>query len=303
MTYSWHLGGKGSFAHVDAVVLLTPVSAVRVPTLTYASPADPPLRAFIIRAIEVLSGRRTLEHHYAQTAGHDAKSFWAAALDQLDVTPVYDADRLRALPVSGPLVVVANHPFGVLDGLMLCHLVSQVRPAFRILLNDALCRDPRLDAHFLPVDFQGTAAARRTNRRSIRSALATLQADGTVIVFPAGGIATAPRPFADAEDLPWKPLVGTLVQAAGATVVPMHISGQNSRLFQWASQVSLTLRLSLIIHEAVRKIGTAHRIRIGTPRPYADLPQHDTPAALTRHLRSVTFSLADRAEPSGSGAS
>jgi len=264
---------------------------MRAPPLTYASPEDPPLRAFIIRAVEALSGRRTLEQHYAQAAEEEAESFWAAALDRLDVTPVYAADRLRALPASGPLVVVANHPFGVLDGLMLCHLVAQIRPAFRILLNSVLCRDPRLDAHFLPVDFQETEAARRTNRRSIRSALATLRADGTLIVFPAGGIATAPRPFADAEDLPWTPLVGTLVHATEATVVPMHISGQNSRLFQWVSQFSLTLRLSLIIREVVRKIGTAHRIRIGAPHRYATLSHHDTPTALSRHLRTVTVSL------------
>lgn len=262
------------------------------PPLSYAGPDDPPWQRRLIRLVERITGRPILERLYANArAVDDDRAFWKGALDALDVTPVYDGDRLRALPRSGPLVVVANHPFGVLDGLVLCDVVARVRPDFRILVHRKLCRDDRFASHFLPVDFRERADARRTNCRSVRRALSTLQDGGAVALFPGAGIATAPALFGRAQDLDWTPLAARLIQHRQATVVPIYFHGQNSRLFQIVSQFSATLRLSLIIREVVRQRGATVPVRIGAPIPFSDVDNTDDPDALTQTLREHTMAL------------
>lgn len=270
----------------------TPMNRL-APTISYASPDDPAVKSALIRGIERLTGRRRLERLYQGTRDAPDDAFWSVALDQLEVSLDYDAAQLQTIPSRGPVVFVANHPFGVLDGLAFCHLVSSVRPDFKILINSVLCRDERLDAYFLPVNFQDTDAARATNFRTIKTALRMLASDGAIAMFPAGGIATAPKVVGDARDLEWKPFVAKLVQASEATVVPLYFHGQNSLLFQLVSKVSLTLRLSLIIREVMRKTGETMAVSIGESISYERLSHFDSRDALTAYLRDVTFALGD----------
>lgn len=267
---------------------------MHAPTLSYAAPEDPPLKSLLIRTVERLTGRRKLERRYAATRTVAGDDFWRAALDELNVT--IDANRCpsAAFPADGPTVVVANHPFGILDGLVLCDLVARVRPRFRILINSVLCRDERFDDTFLPIDFSGSPEARRTNLGTIRSALSMLKRGGTVLIFPAGGIATSPGLFGEADDLPWKPFAAKLVQAAEAAVVPVYFAGQNSRLFQVASRLSPTLRLALIVREVLRKTGDTLPVAIGDAIPYGELAGIDDRERLTAHLRDRTLELARR---------
>jgi putative hemolysin len=218
---------------------------------------------------------------------------WTAALDRLDVTlDVSPADVAAVCPSEGPVVVVANHPYGVLDGLALCRLITQVRPDFRLLVNRVLCRDARAERYFLPINFSESGAAQRQNVRSIKAALSHLQEGGTLGLFPAGGVATAPHPFGTARDLSWKPLLATLIHTAEAPVLPVHFAGQNSRLFQIVSQVSLTLRLALLMREALCQQGTTLPVHLGEPLPYADLAALADRTALVQRLRHATLRLA-----------
>lgn len=259
------------------------------PTISYATPDDGPFRTALIRGLERLAGRRTLERHYAATQSLNLDAFWAAALDRLGVTlDVGPSPPASVLPQTGPVLVVANHPFGVLDGLALCALVSRVRPQFRILVNSALCRDERMVHHFLPIDFSDSGAARRQNVRSVKAAFEHLGGGGCLVMFPAGGVATAPHPLTEAEDLDWSPLVARLVHEAEAPVVPIYFDGQNSRLFQIASQVSLPLRLGLLIRETLNKRGDALSVRIKDRRPYRVLSGLDRDV-LTDRLREDTI--------------
>jgi putative hemolysin len=265
------------------------------PRLTYASPDDPRPRRLLIRAVERLTGQRTIERLYAQSFERvdDAMPFWTAALDELDITMAYDADRLARIPSEGPVLFVANHPYGVLDGLVICHLAAHVRPRFRILINRILCREERIASHLLPIDFGETPEAGRVNLRSVREAIATLRDGGAIVIFPAGGISTADKPFGPAID----PFAARLIQQTKATVVPVYFHGQNSRLFQWASKVSQTLRLALIIRELERRRGSTVRVAIGEPLAPGDLPALDDGTALTRYLRAVTHDLATEPVP------
>lgn len=118
-----------------------------------------------------------------------------------------------------------------------------------------------------------------------------LREGGAILIFPAGGIATTPTLFGAADDLPWKPFAAKLVQAAEATVVPVYFAGQNSRLFQIASRVSLTVRLALIAREVLRKTGDTLSVRVGDAIPYDDLAHIEDRDRMTALLRQQTLRL------------
>jgi putative hemolysin len=119
------------------------------------------------------------------------------------------------------------------------------------------------------------------------------------VVFPAGGVSTAPDKLGrrPAVDSPWRPFVSQLIQRAKATVTPIYFGGQNSRLFQIASHVSLTLRLSLIFHEVKTRIGTALPVAIGAPIAFAEIAHIRDRQALADELMARTYALADRPAP------
>src|SRR5687767_5908993 len=223
--------------------------------LSYAAPEDTRSKQAVIRLVERLSGQARVERIYRQVRAslRPEDDVWAQAMRGLDITVRHDPCRLADVPRQGPLVVVANHPFGVVDGLALCHLVAKIRQDFRVVAMSTLCRIPEVRAHVLPINFANTRDAVATSARSRAAARALLVAGGCLLIFPAGAVSTSRRPFGLAEDAPWHPFVGRLVQSSRAAVLPVRFEGQNSRLFQLVSQVSPTLRLSLLLREAVSR--------------------------------------------------
>lgn len=268
------------------------------PKLSYASPEDPLLKAALIKSIERLSGKRKLEKMYRGVLEDldTMDTFWEAALAQLQVQLEYNQAQLDKIPDQGPLIFIANHPFGVVDGLIICFLASKARRNFKILINRALCREERIAHYMLPIDFNETREAVLVNIDSKKRAMETLQQGGAIVIFPAGGIATSEGPFGKATDLEWKLFTAKLIQMTEATVVPVFFHGQNSRIFQIASQFSLTLRLSLIVHEVKNMIGKPVHFTIGDPIPYQQLASIKQRKELLNHLREVTYGLSSRVQ-------
>lgn len=270
--------------------------------LTYASPDDPLHKRFLIRSIETLTGQRKLAHVYDSVlnsvpADHD-HAIWPMALQQLDIHANYDETQLAKVPPEGPVILIANHPYGVLDGLIICHLAAQIRSDFKILIHKALVIEQRVERYMLPVDFRETDDAIQVNIETKQRAMETLRNGGAVVIFPAGGISTTRHgPFGPAVDLEWKLFVTKLIQMTKATVLPIYFHGQNSRVFQLVSQVSETLRLALIIHEVNRKRGKTIHIQIGDPIPYCALANIRKRKELLSHLREVIYSLSPRVVP------
>ncbi len=266
----------------------------QTPSLSYADYFEHPVKKRLVRAVERLSGQPRIQKLYEQYRRDlQHEPFFSAAVKLLDLRVEFDAARLASIPKEGPLVIVANHPFGVLDGLTICWLVSLIRTDFKILTNAVLDGAPEASEWILPIDFAGTKEAVETNIQTRKTSLMLLRGGGCVIVFPAGGVSTAPTPFYRAAvDDTWKPFTAKLITQSEANVVPVYFEGQNSRLFQLASHMSLELRLALVFREVNRKRGKRMPVHIGEVLTPEDLSNAGKRAELMTFLRQATYGMA-----------
>jgi putative hemolysin len=274
-------------------------NTVRFSELTYANENDPRLKRWFIRSMEGLSGRdryaRLYETWRTSVVGRSARVF-GDMLDLIDVRlRVEGAWPPAGLP-EGPVVIVANHPFGIGDGIAVLALAEQLGRPFRVMIHNDLLKVPEMRPYALPVSFEETKEPLALNMRTRAEAVRLLKEGTTVVVFPAGGVATARKVFGRAQDLPWKMFPAKLIQAAQASVIPVYFEGQNGRLFHLASKVSLTLRLSLLIREFRRLSGTTIAARIGDVLSWEELEAGDR-KTLTARLYDAVFAMAPVRKP------
>lgn len=245
--------------------------------------------------LERVSGLDLLDRRYGQLppAG-DTDAFLRQVLDALQIRIDVDTDLLAQIPASGPVVVVANHPFGAIEGVILAALLRRVRSDVLILANPVLERIPELKSLFISVDpFGGRTAAQR-NGRPLRRALGHLQQGGLLVVFPAGEVAHLRLPAAQVAEPAWQETAARLVQHSQATVVPVHFPGRNSGVFQLAGLIHPRLRTALLPRELINKQGHILAVRIGTPLPYARLKGYPEAGELTAFLRLRCQALGDQ---------
>lgn len=243
--------------------------------LSYVVETDPRWKRALMRGIENVSGRRRILPMYQRWSREKAGRSPTQMHDLLDATNVRLAIHRAAgwtpPPPDLPLVAIANHPFGIADGVALLAVVESLGRPYKILIHKDLLRIPEIRPVALPVDFAPTREAVATNLAT-RAEARRLVKDGTVLViFPGGGVATAETLFGAAEELPWKPFVAALVTQSKASVLPIYFEGQNSRLFHLVSRYSLSLRLSLLVSEVRRVLGRTIHAHVGDVVPFADL--------------------------------
>ncbi len=263
--------------------------------LSYANERDPKLKRWFIRSIEGLSGRDRFTRIYEiwrnDIVGKTDRVF-GKMLDLIDVDLKVDGTWPPENIPDGPIVIVANHPFGIGDGIAVLALAEQLGRPFRVLINNELLKVPEMAPYSLPVSFEETKEALAINMQTRHEALRLLKEGVTVVIFPAGGVATAKKGFGRAEDLPWKMFPAKLIQAARANVVPVFFEGQNGRLFHLASKISLTLRVSLLIREFRRLSGSTISARVGVMIPWEELSTHADRKDLLARLFGAVFSMA-----------
>ena len=262
-----------------------------------AGPGAKPVARLLERSVERLTGLDYLARKYRTLPGaDDVAGFLQQALDCLRVRYTLNSDALDRFPKLGAVGVVANHPFGSNDGMILTLLVYRLRKDVRILGNYFLARIPGIRDRLFAVDpFAGKGSITR-NLRPLRDCLKWLQQGGVVITFPAGEVAHYSLRQQRIIDPPWSNTIGKLVQAARATVFPVYFHGRNSLLFQYAGLLHPRLRTCLLPHELIRKQDDTIRVRAGEPLDWSKLKRLDSAEKITRYIRLRTFLLRNQVQ-------
>lgn len=193
--------------------------------------------------------------------------FLARALGELGVSAdVADVD-LANVPKSGPLMVVSNHPFGVVEGLVLARVLTRLRPDVKILANHMLTAIPEMRPMLIELDPFGGKGAKVRNMAGLRAALGWLKQGGVLVAFPAGEVSSLAVGRRMVADPPWQSGVSALVRKSGVPVLPVFFNGRNSNWFQAAGLVHPRLRTLLIPHENLKRCGQQLRLSMGSVIP------------------------------------
>ncbi len=268
---------------------------IRFPELSYANPSDHRLKQWFVRRVEGLSGRDYFADLYEAWRTDIVGKSQRVMGDMMDLIGL----RLRvdegvwppqSLPDT-PLVIVANHPFGIGDGIAVLAMAEQLGRPFRVIINNDLLKVPEIRPYSLPINFEENREALQMNLQTRREAVQLLKEGVTIVVFPAGGVATARKGFGRAEDLPWKLFPAKMIQAAGASVIPIYFEGQNGRLFHIASRISMTMRLSLMIREFRRLAGKSIVARVGAVIPADEMARIRDRKEMTERMYDAVFSM------------
>lgn len=267
------------------------------PMFTYSTPDMPWFRRTLIRSVERLSGRAGFERIYRdwQKKPRDPEaSIFSEAIAELGLRADVTAQDLGRIPASGPLLVVSNHPFGIIDGLFIGHLIASVRKDVKLICHSLLCQPREARDALLPIDFGPGPEARRTSAETRRKAVEWLDQGHVLIIFPAGGVATSTAPMGrNAADFEWHPFVSRLARRSGVKTLALYVAGRNSRLFQVASHLSYALRVSLIFFETRRRMHVPVTVRIAEPVECAAMGKGD----VVGWLRERTYAMAEPGGP------
>ncbi|HBY64558.1 MAG TPA: glycerol acyltransferase, partial [Solibacterales bacterium] len=235
-----------------------------------------------------------LDRLYDRVRSEPRESFCGNLLSALNVrVEITDADR-RRVPLRGPVVAVANHPFGFIEGVILGAVLRALRPDVKIMANYLLASVPELREITIPVDPFGRDTSVRANLRGMKESIEWLERGGMLVVFPAGEVAHLDVIRRAVTDPEWSRSIARLVRKTKSTALPVYFSGGNGPLFHLAGLIHPRLRTALLPHEFLNKHGRTVELRVGTPVPCKRLEEMPGDAEATDYLRSRTFLLENR---------
>jgi len=251
--------------------------------------------------VESVMGIRDLEDVYqktrvlyAQHPKHPQVFAWFdSVLKVINSQEKADLPAEFEIPKEGPLIIIANHPFGIADPVALARWAAQFRPELKVMTNSLLLAMPELGPHIIAVNPFGGENAAKSNLAPMKEAIRLLRAGGTLIIFPAGEVA-AYKMGRGLEETAWSNHVGSLVRRTQATVLPVYFPGRNSAIFHTAGLIHPRLRTSLLLREFRKQHGDVIHMRVGHPIPFSRLKKFEDDESLTRYLRIHTFVLHQR---------
>lgn len=253
--------------------------------------------SFLKGTIERALSLEALDKIYAAVRDSD-EDFIEAALSVLGVTIDIAPEDLARIPKNGALTVVANHPFGGIEGIVLAAIVRRVRPDVRVMGNYLLHRMPEMREHIIAVDpFAGDDAAVR-NIKPLRECMDLLARGGVLGVFPSGEVSHL-TPALRVEDPPWSPTIARIVRKKNVPVLPVYFEGENGPLFQLAGLVHPRLRTALLPRELARFTNRSITVRIGKPIAPSAYAAYDSDRELVDYLRLRTYVLKNRPRNDG----
>lgn len=265
--------------------------------LSYANTFPSPAKRGVIRAMEWTTGKLTLLRlirQFEREGVETGQGFWPHALRVMGITLKTPEDEIARIPASGPVIVVANHPHGLVDGMVLAELIGRVRTDYKILTRSLLTGIPEIEQFMIPVPFPHEEDAIQKSLTMRRSAMAHLAAGGVVTLFPSGVVASSDSWWGPAIEREWNPFTAKMIIKSGAAVVPIRFPGANSRAYQIADKLSATLRQGLLLHEVVHALNKAQRPHVGHPfDPKKIEAKASAPRELMAWMREETLSLGE----------
>lgn len=260
------------------------------------------LPAFVASSAEKLLGLDRLNRAYDKIlrdreAG-SSENFFQLASKYLKLRLQLRPSDLENIPKKGPVVVVANHPHGLSDGIIFGELLTRVRDDIRLLVNEQLALCAELDPWLIKVDVYEGEDAKRKNLSGLRKTISWLRKGGVLGIFPAGTVSSFSLEHKRVTDDPWNANIAAIIRMTRATVVPVYFPGRNSLLFQGISLLNRNARVAFLPREVGRDSRRTHRLVVGKPIPFSQLSQYESDEALVSHLRLRTYLLGKSYEKS-----
>lgn len=266
--------------------------------LSYANTFTNPFKANLIRAMEWATGKLTLLRlirRFEREGAPHGQAFWRQALRHMGIELQTPADQIANIPAKGPVIVVANHPHGLVDGMILAELIGRVRTDYKILTRSLLTGVDEIADFMIPVPFPHEEDALKKNLDMRKEAMEHLSDGGVIVLFPSGVVSCSETFFGPAIEAEWNPFTAKMIQRSKATVVPIFFPGQNSRAYQIANKLSPTLRQGLLIHEVVHALNKPQKPVVGEPFEAATIKDWSAnPRGFVSWLREQTLGLKSR---------
>jgi len=252
--------------------------------------------------VERLLGLRAFDQHYQAGHAHYTSlsledrtcgAFFDGVVKSVGAQCELDEPQGFEFPKTGPLIIVANHPYGILDPCLLASYIGKQRRDLKVMTNALLGVMPEVKAHGIMVNPFGGKEATRENLAGMKAALAHLKSGGALLIFPSGEV-SAYKPGKGIEEAPWTNHVGSLVRRTQAAVLPVYFPGANSTLFHAAGVVHPRLRTALLLREFCQQQGSVVEMIVGSTLPFGKLRKFEDDEALTKYLRLHTLVLDER---------
>ena len=263
--------------------------------LSYANTFTNPVQRNTIKTLELLTGKLRLLRKVRQFEKMGipvGQPFWKQALDLLGINLLTKQSEITKIPKKGSLVITANHPHGLVDGMVIAELIGKVRTDYKILTRSLLTGVKQIDQFMIPVPFDHEENALKKSLEMRKSAMDHLENGGVVVIFPSGKVASSETMFGDVVEGDWNPFTAKLIQKSGANVVPIFFPGSNSRIYQIANQISATLRQGLLIYEVVHAMNKPQKPLVGSLIKQDEIsPWKSDPRGFMRWLRERTLSM------------
>ena len=263
--------------------------------LSYANTFTNPFQRNTIKTLELLTGKLRLLRKVRQFEKMGipfGQPFWRQALDLLGIKLLTSKSEFSKIPKKGSLIITANHPHGLVDGMVLAELIGKVRTDYKILTRSLLTGVNQIDQFMIPVPFDHEENALQKSLEMRRRAMEHLENGGEMVLFPSGKVASSEIMFGKVVEGDWNPFTAKLIQKSGADVLPVFFPGSNSRIYQIANQISATLRQGLLIYEVVHAMNKPQKPLIGNIIKQDEISSWKSdPRGFMKWLREKTIEL------------
>ena len=245
----------------------------------------------IVSAVMRLAKINKVNDLYDKIKDLEGQEFFDKLLEELNVKYLAFQEDLAKIPKTGPFILVSNHPLGALDGVIMCKILTEIRPDFKVMGNFLLTKIKPMEPYVISVNPFEKRKEAYSSMSGMREALKHLSDGGCLGIFPAGEVSNKNNEYNEILDKEWQEPALKLIKKAQVPVVPMYFHAKNSKLFYNVSKIHPDLQTLMIPAEMVNKREKPIKIRIGRPVTPKILNEYETPKELGEFLRKKVYMM------------